>query len=242
MKTEKITIPLGSIAENTCNKIARERHGLIQNWRVAKPATSGWTGQVHTHDCGRYSGRCRYTKHEYTPTLQAWGVVIKDGKVFAGRIGKTGFRLVAPKGYAFGDDAHGVKIYAISNSEKDFHFNTDHVQSDHPVRAIMAALRANWQRQAEVRKLAVYKAREQRIYDREVGSVRVTLQDSRRAGNCVEGSLRYAEAKLGVTREQVLAGDYLFSVPASRVLKANGDTRAAAAVRIAWLRETTVSI
>lgn len=72
----------------------------------------------------------------------------------------------------------------------------------------------------------------------------VTLLDSRSAGNCVEGSLAFAERKLGIPRAEILSAGYLFSVPADRLLRvANGNTaQAEAAARDAWMRETTVCI
>jgi hypothetical protein len=75
-------------------------------------------------------------------------------------------------------------------------------------------------------------------------SCRVTLDDSRRAGNCIEGSLAFAERKLRMTREEVLSGRWLVSVSAKRLLAvANGDrARVEAAIRVAYARETEVSI
>lgn len=72
-------------------------------------------------------------------------------------------------------------------------------------------------------------------------SCRVTLEDSRRAGNCVEGTLRWCSAKLGMDRESILRGGHLIHVPASRLI-ATGESRALAAVRKAWERETAIAI
>ncbi|MDE2020512.1 MAG: hypothetical protein KGJ13_09275 [Patescibacteria group bacterium] len=71
----------------------------------------------------------------------------------------------------------------------------------------------------------------------------MTLEDSRRAGNCVEGTLAWCERTLGLTRQEILDGGYLFSLPAAQILAANGGQPGVErAVKAAWVRETTVSI
>jgi hypothetical protein len=70
---------------------------------------------------------------------------------------------------------------------------------------------------------------------------RVTLEDSRKAGNCVEGTLRFCQLRLGMARDEIIAGAHLISVSAKKLI-ATGEPRALAAVRMAWMRETTVSI
>jgi hypothetical protein len=69
-----------------------------------------------------------------------------------------------------------------------------------------------------------------------------TINRTLAAGNCVEGSLVYAERRLHIPREEIIRGGYLFSVPALRLLATNGHDGVQRAVRAAWLRETTVSI
>lgn len=83
-----------------------------------------------------------------------------------------------------------------------------------------------------------------KIMARDLMSTRVTLEDSRRAGNCVEGSLAFAERKLGISRAEILAASHLLGISAQRLLTvANGDRpKVEAAIKIAWLRETAVSI
>jgi hypothetical protein len=87
-------------------------------------------------------------------------------------------------------------------------------------------------------------AKVEKIFLRDLPTTRVTLSDSRRAGNCVEGTLRFAETKLGIDRAAAISGGHLLTVPASLVMaKANGQSEhARRACYAAWLRETTVSI
>jgi hypothetical protein len=98
-------------------------------------------------------------------------------------------------------------------------------------------------RQAAAR-LARQQASEEALFRRSLHNTRVTLMDSRKAGNCIEGSLQFAEKKLGISRQEILDAGYLFSVAADRLLKvANGDRpRVEAAIRVAYARETMVSI
>jgi hypothetical protein len=173
--------------------------------------------------------------------MTSWGVLLADGAVFAGRVGKQGFKLTAPKGFVFASDSLGAKIQS-RDGKRDYHFDSDEVLAENAVRGIMQRARANWSRQADARKSEAQAKRDQKIYEREIGSVRVTLEDSRRSGNCIEGSLAYAEQRLHIPRSEVLGAGYLFSVPASKLLVTNGHDGVKRAVRAAWLRETAVQI
>ncbi len=238
MKT-KILIPLGPLDAQICIGLASERNPRIQNWRNPKPS-----GRVHfqieTHNLGRYSRGCRFTHYEYTPKLRSFGVALDGGKRFAGVINKQPFCLYATKGFRFSSDELGAKLER-TNGKSDYHFTSDDV-TERGTRWMVAQLRANEVRRRDERKAELRAKREAAIYAREIGSVRVTLADSRRAGNCVEGSLAYCESKLGISRSEVMAGAHLFSVPASRLLASNGHDGVARAVRQAWLRETAVQI
>lgn len=80
----------------------------------------------------------------------------------------------------------------------------------------------------------------QRIMDREIDMTRVNLEDSRKSGNCLEGSLRYAERVLKTSRESILTAPWLVHFPVSSLDTNKEECRRA--IRQAWLRETTVMI
>jgi hypothetical protein len=103
---------------------------------------------------------------------------------------------------------------------------------------------ANFVKRLAAKKVERETIRLGKIYERQILSTRVTLEDSRRAGNCVEGSLAFCERRLRLSREDILAGSYLFSVPAKNLIdNANGNLpQVQNAVRVAWMRETTISI
>jgi hypothetical protein len=237
---ERIIIALGTRDQHQTQLLAGEKNPRIKNWRKAKASASGGAGRIQTHNLGRYSRGCTYTHYEYTATQQSWGVLINEGKSLAGRIGRHGFRLQAPKGYLFSADELGAKLVAVADPRKDYHFNSNEVAEGVP--AMMRRFRENLRLQKESRKAEAQAKRDLAIYKREVGTVRVTLDDSRRAGNCVEGSLQYAESRMGLSRQEILDGGHLFSVPAKRLLTVNGHAGVQRAVQQAWLRETTISI
>jgi hypothetical protein len=238
---EKISIKLGYQTEKTANEIARENNGRMKNWISAAASTNNFRGvRIQTHNLGRYSSRCAYTHYEYSPIITSWGKILAGGKTFAGRVQHRGFKLIAPKGYIFASDPLGVKIQSL-DGKKDYHFSTDEIFNG-GISGMMKILRINVARQMEQKKSAARAKRDAEIYAREIGSVRVTLSDSRRAGNCIEGSLQYAESRLHIPRSQILDADYLFSVPASKLLAVNGHEGVERAVRSAWMRETMVQI
>jgi len=149
-------------------------------------------------------------------------------------------RIIAPKGTRFGRDQDGIFVRRLSDG-MDYHPSPREWLDKAFATVVRTAMAANWRARASARKAEALAKCYADIRAREIGSTRVTLADSRRAGNCVEGSLAYAVRKLGCDRQEIIDGGYLFSVPASRVL-AGGEPRAVAAVHAAWLRETAVCI
>lgn len=154
----------------------------------------------------------------------------------------------APEGMAFAHDSNGVLLRRVSDG-MDYHPTYEDWRAPNFATVIRKAMADNFRKRAAVRKMErqakrdkIETARIEAIKVREIGNVRVTLEDSRLSGNCVEGSLAYAERKLGLTRDEIISGGYLFSVPACRVLAANDKVGARRAVDVAWMRETTVSI
>lgn len=164
--------------------------------------------------------------------------------VISGRLKR---RRVAPKGLSFGMDANGV-LLRRSTDAMDYHPTGEDWRARNFAARVRSGMAANLvlrraQNQAEknAAKDKQEAARVEKIKAREIANTRVTLRDSRQAGNCIEGSLVFAEKKLGLTRAEILAGDYLFSVSAARLMRSN-DAAAKRAIEVAWKRETTISI
>lgn len=227
---------------------ARDANKRIQNWEGAIPTTDKVArGKYRTTDHGQYSSRCKYTHYTYAPlyhsaiTMGRSGCAVLHTYGFSGSIKSRAIK--APKGCKFERDDNGPLVRRLSDG-LDYHPTTSELKAPNFAARIRAGLAATFTARAEARKMAKNQEREAKIFAREIKSTRVTLSDSRRAGNCVEGTLAFAERKLGVSRVDILAAGYLFSVPAPKLLAvANGDkSRVDAAVRIAWNRETTVCI
>jgi hypothetical protein len=159
-------------------------------------------------------------------------------------------RIVAPTGMQFASDSNGFFLRRLSDG-MDYHLSPlDWMSKDFATR-VRKAMAENFKKRSAQKKAekqakidAAEAARIKAIRDREIGSVRVSLDDSGRAGNCVEGSLAFAERKLHLSREDVIAGGYLLTFSAAKLLAvANGDTAAVQrAVNAAWMRETAVTI
>src|ERR1017187_8525460 len=156
---ERIIITLGTHDQYQTQLLAEERNPRIKNWCRAEASALGDT--IQTHNLGRYSGGCTYTHYAYTATQQSWGVLVNDGKSLAGRIGRHGFRLQAPKGYLFSSDELGAKLVAVADSRKDYHFDSDEVAEGVP--AMMRRFRENLRLQKESRKAAAQAKRDRAI-------------------------------------------------------------------------------
>jgi hypothetical protein len=157
-------------------------------------------------------------------------------------------RIIAPAGLKWATNAQGAHLVRLTDG-LDWHPSAEDLKARDLATRARAALAESFRRRragAPARRKAAADAKEtarlDRIRSREIRTCRVTLEDSRKAGNCVEGSLRYAETRLKIPREDILNGSFLFSVSAGRLLDTNGDPGVQRAVNRAWLRETTVCI
>lgn len=231
-----------SLAEQA-EETARNAHPHRRNWRSARPATVRLKQApfgVITHDEGRYSSRCTYTKYEYTPTYQSSVRVWRSGQTAeVWQLNKMARRILAPAGLRFAADNLGAHVVAADGT--DYHPTAAEWQSPKFAAVVRAALAAKRQQLRKAAAIVRETARAERLIERQMASCRVTLADSRRAGNCVEGSLAFAERRMGMSRAEIVAGGHLVHVSGAALL-ATGDARARKAVQVAWLRETTVCI
>lgn len=226
---------------------ARKEHPSRRNWRSALPAKAQpklAPFGVICHNMGRYSSGCRYTKYEYTPTYQSSVRVWRSGQTAeVWQMNKMARRILAPAGLRFAIDNLGAHVVAADGT--DYHPTTGEWMSPRFAAVVRAALTAK-RKAARVAAIAAREsaresARVAKIRDRQMASCRVTLADSRSAGNCVEGSLAFAERRLGMPRAEIVAGGHLVHVSGAALL-ATGDARARRAVEVAWQRETMVAI
>ena len=226
---------------------ARHANGRISNWEYPRPSIFPRAiGEYDSIDNGRYSSRCKYTHWTYSPRYTSFGIITLGGRVMLYRRGFTGSLksriLPAPSGMLWTID-NGLCL--VRQSDKmDYHPTCEDLQSPRFASVVREAMARNYAARLAAKQEAKRQARFEARFQRDLATTRVTLHDSRRAGNCIEGSLQFAERKLGLDRGSILAAGHLFTVPAKTLLRiANGKTeQAMRAVRAAWSRETTVCI
>jgi hypothetical protein len=188
-----------------------------------------------------YKGRFRgYTGSNLFADYQSCFAVSESGKT-AVRIGGCQLlkRVKAPAGMVWSIDNLGLRL--IRKDGIDFHVDKVLFHNIRISSVVNAEMTNKWKTLQLNKKNQKFLEKYNKIKNREIQTTRVTLNDSRMAGNCIEGSLAFAEKRLGIPRSEVLNGGYLFSVPAAKLIKLK-DNLAMKAVDKAWLRETTISI
>lgn len=226
---------------------ARAANGRISNWEAAR-ATSVIVplGDYDSIDNGQYSSRCKYTHWTYAPCYTSALTIGCGGKAAIYRSGFTGSifsRLIpAPKGMIWTVD-NGPMLRRASDG-MDYHPTAEDCKAKDFASRIRREMAKNHTARINAKRAAKAAARHEAIFTRDLATTRVTLHDSRRAGNCIEGSLQFAEKKLGVSRQEIIAAGHLFTLPARVLIRAaNGQAeQVMRAVRAAWNRETTISI
>lgn len=125
----------------------------------------------------------------------------------------------------------------IRNSDKfDFHFHaSDFKRSDFCTWA-RRQMAHNYKKRLETRRLERVDKHFQKIFNKEAPKCHILLEDSRKAGNCVAGSLEFAK-QMGISKVE----SWFTSLPAIKLINSKNE-RALAAVRQAFARETTISI
>jgi hypothetical protein len=238
----KTIIPLAMSLQYETESAAKDLNGRISNWKSAKATTNDVTQGTYTsNNEGRYSRRCTYIKYSYTPLCTSYAILGDFGLDMVAKIDKKTFKIKVPFGYFFDADGYGIKLVNKKNAKMDFHFNTSHIVSSGGRRQMVKSLKENWllKKNAERKEKAQKKL--DKIFTRDLKTTRVTLWDSQCAGNCIEGSIRFAENFLKISREAIVNGKHLLTVAAERLVK-SGDSRAHAAAKFAWQRETMVAI
>lgn len=94
----------------------------------------------------------------------------------------------------------------------------------------------NYKKRQETKRVERQQKRFLDIFNKEIHSTYVLMEDSRRAGNCVAGTVSFAKSH-GIDKIH----DWFSSLPAKICLR-SGNERAIAAAKQAFMRETTISI
>lgn len=224
---------------------ARNSNGRIQNWTSAKPSIHQFAkGYYLTNDEGRYSRSCKYTKYSYSPLYTSYVAVSNCG---SGLIYRRGFKgeiksrvIHAPSGMKFKKDSYGLVLKRLSDG-MDYHPTAKDLQSKKFAATVRAEMAKNYKARLAQKKAEKHSKFLEKLFQRDLPTTMVTLHDSRKAGNCIEGSLQFAERRLGISRQEIINGGYLFKIPAYKLVKTS-EQRALAAAKVAWNRETMVCI
>lgn len=172
------------------------------------------------------------------PNAYGWPMVY-HGSTLTLHVGADWVRAKRmPKGMEWRSDAQGVYLSRLSDG-MDYHPTREDLRAKDFARRVHRGMAANYRARVEARKA-------ERVLARSLPTIVVTLDDSRRAGNCVQGTLAWVERKLRLTRESVVNAGYVAHVPASTILSAavNNGTEAEArrAIAMAEQRLTLVQI
>ena len=205
-----------------------QRHSRKKNWNL--PESSIYPTRVAEINEGRYSSRVTYTHWTYTHEIECFGVIV--GRYLVWRIDtiagvKTG-KLKAFRGWMWKIDANGV---CMTRGKADYHPDADELLQGITSSEIAHRARENHQRRVSA-------DREKKLMYHTLRLSRVTMHDAAIAGNCLAGTVRFCQARLGV---RVRSTNPYQSVSAADLLATN-DPSAARAVYAAYMRETMVSI
>lgn len=234
---------------------AQNSNRRLQNWVSAKVKCQKVSlGDYETINAGRYKGKYNRIIWNYAPLYTSYYRIGPGGRkiIYTYGFDKPERRVVsAPKGMIFERDDNGLMLRRLSDN-MDFHPSTKDLLAKNFVTLVRKNMAENYSARMSQRrneKLAKFKAEQDKkradwlesVFKQDLSNTMVTLNDSCKAGNYIEGSLQFAERRLGISRQEILNGGHLFHVCAKRLVK-TGDKRAIRAVKVAWERETTVCI
>ena len=227
----------------TASDFASNNNRRIQNWVSSVPCSFITSkGDYYINNLGRYSRSCKYIKYSYSPKYTSYVEILDEGRKL---IYYRGFKneiktkvIHSPKGMLFQKDSYGLLIRRLSDN-MDYHPTKDDLQSKKFVSIIREKMASNYKARLYQKQLKKQQKKTEKIFNKDLKNTMVTLFDSRKAGNCVEGSLSFAEKRLGVSRKEILDGGFLFKIPAIKLVK-TGEQKALNAAKVAWTRETTI--
>ena len=196
-RTELIPLPLDVRTE--LEAWARHAYPQRRNWECGGPSRK--LGRVVTTTYhGRYSSSCTYERLSYTPYTRSCGTCSKRTLLWF--LESDTLRLRAPAGFQWGRDSIGLYIVRdrlSSNPRFRYHFwgsdlenlrclRTKSIKHEREVRETLAR-----ERKRAREKAAAERERTRRRNRALRLGVFVGMEDSRRAGNCAAGTIRWGE-------------------------------------------------
>jgi len=183
------TIPLGGVSRDEIARAERIKNRSRKNWRDPAPSLrvlgESWTNLIN---CGQYSSRCTYTKWEYLPIVTCFAIERGNLGLEFHWLDTVTF-LAPPAGYRWQKDRNGIALIS-TDGKKDYHPDSDDLRH-YTKSAIRTKAVENYRRRQAVMVEQKRQLSEIKKAERE-GAV-ICVADSKRAGNCVAGTLRFAE-------------------------------------------------
>jgi hypothetical protein len=228
---------LGVLATAAAKKRHPRKKHLYQGAAYQRgPAQEDRVKKIHYK--GRFQGRSGSSI--YVDYQSAVAITRSGNSAVLVQLAKLVRRIIAPTGMQWQKDDSGVLLRRLKDG-MDYHPTIADLKSKNFATRVRKAMTTNRALRIASRKIEQEQLRQKKLIEREIGNTPVGMEDAQRAGFCVNGTVAFCAQRLGLTKEEIIAGGHLFAVPARRLL-ALGDERAKKAVRCAWERETLVSI
>lgn len=235
-----VEIPVGPISSESIRRLLGSRAKGKREFET-HPTTLPcylWQGKSYPYK-GQWSTWAKYTNLAYITSY----ATLSEGMVTLHHAVYGIKTIKAPSGTRWEADQHGLKV--VRRDGMEYHPTQEELWSN---RCFATRIKQRLSENYKLRQIQKRQEKEQKrfaaLIQRDLATTRVSIRDSMRAGNCVEGTLRFAETKLKLDRKEITSAGYLFHVGAKTLLRvSNGDKKAVErAIRAAWMRETTVSI
>lgn len=166
-----------------------KKNGRIKNWGSIKISSKREShSTIYSENTGRYSSRCTYTKYTHHPVFYSYAKSF--GQKLAYYFGRKLYIIKAPRGWLWGKDENGIKIYKRSDTKCDYHPTQTDLVHEKAGAVCAAVARSNRAfRIKQDKELYQFRkaAKDQEKVLKKVG-VYACLNDSLNSGNCLIGT------------------------------------------------------
>lgn len=170
-----------------------------RNWRY--PISTFTPSCIRTHNEGRYSSRCRYTRWTYTPEIESWGTITTPSSLYVSIDTHDGLfqeDVQAPRGWHWALDADGIALVSNTDARVNYHPVSTDFLVDRPSFAMARTARENAKKRRALARVARKDQADARAFarlvrDAERQGCRVCPKDSMVAGNCHAGTMAWAD-------------------------------------------------
>lgn len=182
-------------SEDVCVVLGRIHRNYKKEYTVSD-------SRISSMDVGQYSKSCRYHKIEHVVYIHACYRMTKDKlhlsydrACISGELVRQAYSLTAISGFKWQLDEFGFCLCSVQDCDINYHPSLDDLYTAqyHPcmVRdwAYLAVDNARHRKE-----IARQKELDQASYDYLTPLVKVTLYDSIRSGNCMQGTLQFAQS------------------------------------------------